>query len=849
MAGAPPQRRSETPGNISIRAGTDGRAHGGPTPRSDYSAPQRGLDPPDSRTSDHPVEYVSPSPDAHGATAPGRPIGRLLAGFAAALVLPLLAFVAILVWQYADAERARLEAETLDAARSARVAVDRELAGLAAALETLALAPELIDRDLPAFHRRAEELRGRLGLVAVLTDPSGQQLMNARLPWGTPLPRRNLPEPDPAVLRSGRPLVSGVFTGAVAGAPLFAVQLPVPRPGAPEGPPDILALSLPVERIRDVIAESPLPEGWIAGVIDGTGRIVARTPRHAEFVGRAAADGFIERATAPQGSWRGLSVDGRTVLTAFVRSGLADWRIAVAVPIAALDAPLRRSLMVLLGVGGALMLLSGLLAFAAGRRIQRALRALAERAVALGAGHVVPPLAAPVREVSEVGRSLAEASHLLRAREEALRGFNAALEERVAERTRELEAAQARLLAEIAERESTEAQLRQAQKMEAVGRLTGGIAHDFNNLLTVIIGNMATARRRIGDTADERLARAIAGAQEGGRRAAELTQRLLAFSRQQPLAPVAVDANRLVAGMSDMLRRTLGEDVQIEVVAAGGLWRALADPHQLENAILNLAVNARDAMPEGGKLTIETGNAWLDEAYAASREEVRAGQYVMISVSDTGSGMSPEVVAKVFEPFFTTKPAGKGTGLGLSQVWGFAKQSGGHAAIYSEPGQGTAVKLYLPRVRDGAAAEAGAVPAPAMAALEPVPPTGRGETVLVVEDDRMVREFATVSLEEAGYRVLAAEDGPAALALLAAHPEVALVFTDVVLTGPMTGKALADAAAARRPGLPVLFTTGYTRNAIIHHGRLDEGVEFLGKPYTAPALARKLRELLDRAAG
>jgi signal transduction histidine kinase len=790
------------------------------------------------------LEYVSPTPGPDRGQVPGLPIGRHLAGFAVALVLPILAFVAILVWQYTASERSRLEAQALAAMRAARIAVDRELTGLAAALQTAALAAPAESHDLGTMRLMAEEMQARLGIVAVLRDASGQQLVNPRLPRDAALPRSSLPEPDPAVWRDGRPVVSGVFQGAVAGQPLFAVQVPLRRAGATA--PDILSLSLPAERIRAVIAERELPAGWIVGVVDGEGRVVARQPGHAEFVGRRVTNDFPARATGLEGSWRGTAIDGQQVLTAYGRSAVSGWRIAVAVPVDVLDAPLRRSLLLLLGVGAALLLLATVLALVTGRRIQRSLHALSERARALAAGLVVPALHAPVREVSEVGTTLAQASRLLLAREEELRGFNADLERRVAERTAALEAAQARVLAEVAEREKAEAQLRQSQKMEAVGRLTGGVAHDFNNLLTVILGNLAIIRRRAGGAGDERLARAVDGAQEGGRRAAELTQRLLAFSRQQPLRPVSLDANRLVAGMSDMLRRTLGEDVHIETVAAAGLWRALADPPQLENAILNLAVNARDAMPEGGRLTIETGNAWLDDAYAAMHEDLRAGQYVMVSVSDTGAGMPAEVVAKVFEPFFTTKPAGKGTGLGLSQVYGFAKQSGGHVAIYSEPGQGTTVKIYLPRLREGAAAAApDHLPAPAEAAAPP----GQGETVLVVEDDPMVRDFAAAALEEAGYRVLVAADGPAALALLEAGDRPALLFTDVVLTGPLNGKALADAATERQPGLKVVFTTGYTRNAIIHHGRLDEGVAFIGKPYTAAALARKLRQVLDAPAG
>ena len=428
--------------------------------------------------------------------------------------------------------------------------------------------------------------------------------------------------------------------------------------------------------------------------------------------------------------------------------------------------------------------------------------------------------------------------------EQARHTLNLTLERLVAERTAGLELASERLVAEAASRQRAEEQLRQAQKMEAVGRLTGGIAHDFNNLLTIITGSLDMARRRLGKGEEARVETLLGHAAEGANRAAALTYRLLAFSRQQPLAPEPIDANKLVGGMSDLLRRTLGENIAVETVFAGGLWRTHADPNQLENALLNLSVNARDAMPDGGQLTIETANTHLDESYASGRHEVTAGQYVMIAVSDTGTGMAPDIMGRIFEPFFTTKPVGKGTGLGLSQVYGFAKQSGGHVAVYSEMGQGTAIKLYLPRFRQGGevADRIVEVRREPMQALLRAP---AAETVLVVEDEPMVRGFSVAALEEAGYLVLAAEDGPSGLALLDAHPEVKLLFTDVVLTGPMNGRKVADEALRRRPDLKVLFTTGYTRNAIIHHGRLDEGVHLIGKPFTAAGLAAKLRTVLD----
>ncbi len=388
----------------------------------------------------------------------------------------------------------------------------------------------------------------------------------------------------------------------------------------------------------------------------------------------------------------------------------------------------------------------------------------------------------------------------------------------------------------------TEEQLRQSQKMEVVGQLTGGVAHDFNNLLTVVTGHVDMLRRRLEEMGgDPRLLRHARSAFEGAERAATLTHRLLAFSRQSPLKPEMVDLNALVAGMSELIRRTLGEHIAVENVPAAGLWRTEADPNQIESAILNLCINARDAMPDGGKLTLETANTRLDENDpAVQRGDLKPGQYVMVAVTDTGSGMPPEIRDRVFEPFFTTKPVGKGTGLGLSQVYGFTRQSGGHAAVHSEVGEGTTVRLYFPRLQRTARGTS-VEQAPAQAAIR----EGAGETILVVEDEDMVREFTISALEEAGYTVIAAADGPSGLALLDVHPEVVLLFTDVVLAGPLNGRKVADEALRRRPDLRVLFTTGYTRDAIMHHGRLDDDVELITKPFTAVSLAEKVQRLLE----
>ena len=382
--------------------------------------------------------------------------------------------------------------------------------------------------------------------------------------------------------------------------------------------------------------------------------------------------------------------------------------------------------------------------------------------------------------------------------------------------------------------------LRQAQKMETLGQLTGGVAHDFNNLLQIVTGNLELLQRGLPED-QARLRRAADNAMAGAERAALLTQRLLAFSRRQPLAPERIDPNRLVSGMSDLLNRTLGETIEVETIQSARIWPVEIDVNQMENALLSLAVNARDAMPDGGKLTIEVANTHIDEAYAAQEAEVSPGQYVLISVSDTGQGMDEDVLSHAIEPFFTTKEVGRGTGLGLSMVYGFIKQSGGHIRVYSERGHGTTVKIYLPRFY-------GPLPDNDTGTVSRATPVcGGDETVLVCEDDDKVRAYTVDVLKELGYRVMEADNGAAALqALETASEPIDLLFTDVILPGGMTGADIAQQARAQQPGLRILFATGYARNAIIHHGRLDPGVELLTKPFTYAELATKVREMLDR---
>jgi signal transduction histidine kinase len=409
----------------------------------------------------------------------------------------------------------------------------------------------------------------------------------------------------------------------------------------------------------------------------------------------------------------------------------------------------------------------------------------------------------------------------------ALRALNDTLEQRVEERTAALM--------------QTEAALRQAQKMEAVGQLTGGLAHDFNNILAGVSGSLDLMKTRLTQGRIAEIDRYITGAQGAVKRAAALTQRLLAFSRRQTLDPKPSDINRVVAGMQDLITRSVGPAVAVETVAAGGLWTAFVDVGQLENALLNLCINARDAMPDGGRLTIETGNRWLDER-TASQRGVPPGQYVSLCVSDTGSGMPADVVARAFDPFFTTKPIGQGTGLGLSMVYGFAGQSGGAVRIYSEVGKGTMICIYLPRHAGDQQEEEPQVE------NDPISASDTLGTILVVDDEPLVRMVAVEILEDLGYVVLEAGDGPSALKILQSRPEICLLVTDVGLPNGMNGRQLADVVRETRPELNVLFVTGYAENAVLNHGHLDRGMQVVTKPFSSETLARRVKDLIGGAA-
>ena len=390
---------------------------------------------------------------------------------------------------------------------------------------------------------------------------------------------------------------------------------------------------------------------------------------------------------------------------------------------------------------------------------------------------------------------------------------------------------------DVTEQRKVAEQLRQSQKMEAVGQLTGGLAHDFNNLMTGITGSLELLQVRLTQGRIGEVDRYVTAAQGAAKRAAALTHRLLAFSRRQTLDPKPTDANRLVAGMRDLIQRTVGPEIAVETVTAAGLWNTLIDPGQLENSLLNLCINARDAMPDGGRLTIETANRWLDER-AAREREVPPGQYISVCVSDTGTGMPPDVIERAFEPFFTTKPLGLGTGLGLSMIYGFARQSGGQVRIYSERAEGTMVCLYLPR-HLGPAEEAGHA-----SEFSTAPRASQGETVLVVDDEPTVRMLVTEVLEDLGYTAIEAADGASGLKVLQSDIRIDLLVTDVGLPGGMNGRQVADAARVARPALKVLFITGYAENAVLSHGHLDPGMHVLTKPFAMETLATRIKDLI-----
>ncbi|WP_119421207.1 response regulator [Desertibaculum subflavum] len=685
---------------------------------------------------------------------------RTYVSLAAAIMLPIVAFLAVQVFYLLRDDRRAVEQAMLDRAEQITTHLDTVIAADISALRVLGTAHFFGAADWAGLYARVLAVVDATDHwhAAVLWDfAEDRVIFDTRVPYGTapegPPPRQRwaLPAGEPKL-----PWIGGIVQ--VDGRPFISLHVPVLRGGAIT---HVLTLALAPQFYQAAMLQR-LPPRSVAAVVDRRGLFIARSLRYEETVGTPATS-YVRDAIAagPSGIYPGVTFEGFKNYTAYWTSPTSGWSTHIAIAAGLIDQPWSRSILVV-GLGGfAAVALAGLLMFLS--------------------------------------------------------------------------------LRDLADRRRAEEQLRQSQKMEAIGQLTGGVAHDFNNLLTVMLGSLERLRRKLGEPSvePEELIRHVDNARQGAERAAALTRSLLAFSRQQALEPRPVDVNRLVVRMSEVLERTLGETVAVEVVRAAGLWRAQIDPNQLEIAIINLAVNARDAMPEGGKLTIETANAYLDEKYAAANAEAAPGQYVALSVTDTGTGMTPEIMARVFEPFFTTKPLGRGTGLGLAQVYGFVKQSGGHVKIYSEPDEGTTVRLYLPRVMAEAVGDE--------VATEPAPPAraGRKLAILVVEDDAAVRAHTTGLLREIGHAVEEAPEAATALALLDRRPDIELLFTDVGLPGGMNGRQLADEALRRHPGLKVLYTTGYAKNAIVHGGRLDPGLALLAKPFTRAELETRLAEVAE----
>jgi signal transduction histidine kinase len=739
-------------------------------------------------------------------------------------LLPLAAFAAYLSYDSSQAQVATIRTSVLSTTRALAVAVDEHIRMRRAMLEQLARSPTLQAGDLVGFHAEMVHLSRLLGgPIITLVRPDATRELFTELPPGVAVPGSSQPDLVRRVFETGQTQLSDVFIGSILREPIAVLAAPVKRDGKVIWS---LQLALRAQEFGRLLDPKLLPPSWLSGIVDRQGRFLARVPDNDRRVGQLASESWRAAIKArPDESWdRFASLEGEEVYNGHARAPQSGYIIGIGVPANIIDAPLRRSLWRLLIGGCVVVALGTLIAGLVARRVTDGLQDVAAAAEQVPMGQCAPPrFTGGVREIDQISSALVTSAQTILRRTNELNHLNETLEQRV--------------VSETAERMRAEAALRQAQKMEAIGQLTGGVAHDFNNLLQVISGGLENLRQRLATEGDARLRRSIELAAQAAERAASLTQRLLAFSRQQPLAPEVIDPNRLVGGMSELIRRTIGEAIAMETVLAAGIWRVFADPNQLESALLNLAVNARDAMPHGGKLTIETANTHFDETYAAAHE-VAPGQYVAICVSDTGEGMTPEVIDRVFDPFFTTKPQGQGSGLGLSQVYGFVKQSQGHVKVYSERGAGTTVKIYLPRSTR---------PEPAQTSTDAQPvPQGHPDTVvLVVEDDQAVRALSVDMLQRLEYRVLQAKDGAAALQVLATHPEISLLFTDVGLPGPYNGRQLADEARLRNPALKVLFTTGYARNAIVHHGRLDPGVDLIVKPFSYAALAAKLRAVLE----
>ena len=736
--------------------------------------------------------------------------------------LPLVALASFAILRGVDDQRAQMQRDVRERVENLLTDVDRQISAIQAELQVLATSPNLQAGDFLPFDRQMRDALKIRGTAIVLLDTKAQQLINTNRPFGEPLPRATNSEMHDRVVATGKPQISDLIIGAVLRRPVLTVGVPVFRDGEVIY---VLVMVLGPEILSALLQEQNLSPDWTAAIFDRKGLTVARTRDLDRFIGQPAAPILLKEMMGAAESWfPNVTKDGLAVYSTFRRSPISGWTVAIGLPREYVDGPLRRAQWIAFGGGGAVLALSLALAWWMSRAIRRPIEALTTATKALGAGEPLGPLIGGVRELDEVGNALrSTAAAAARSRDE--------LEIMVAERTQELASANDRLRAEIGAREQAQAELLQAQKMEAMGQLTGGVAHDFNNLLTAVSGSLALLEPRISD---ERSLRLLRTAQRGASRGAKLTESLLAFARKQRLDPVPADLNAIVVDMSEMLRRSIGPSVEIRHALAADLWPALIDISQIETALLNVALNARDAMPGGGVLLIETAN--IPARAAELPAELASQDCIVVSLRDTGTGMRPEVIERAFEPFFTTKEIGKGTGLGLSMVFGVVRQSGGAVGIRSRPREGTTVQIYLARTMEPRALGSHFAIDAGVAEMA---------HILVVDDDPDVRWITAEDLREIGYVVAEADGGRAALAILERDDPCDLMLVDLVMTG-LTGVDTVRLVRRARPDLKVLFCSGYADMSRFEKDIGDEVL--LKKPFRRDTLAEAVRAALQPVA-
>lgn len=734
-----------------------------------------------------------------------------------AVLIPALIAGGLLIWTVYSQQRKFVERQMTETARALSLVVDREIGQREVLLEALASSPYLRTEDWAAFDAQAREATAGSGAWIVVFGPDGLQKMNTRLPPGAPLPKGagRAAGLSWTKTESGRMQVSNLFRGSVAKEAIVSFNIPVDRAGAP---PLILAAGATAESFGQVWLDQNFPQTWTGSIIDARGVIVARNRNPAEMVGKSASQTMLNHfGQARSGVATTRTLDGVPSLTAWSTSPGYGWSFVVAVPLSEIAGRARQSLLWGMGLGLCVLGFGAVLAIYAARSVARPVERLADAALAWTESPPPAPFPTGTKEIDALAAALREAGAKVAAQRAELLNLNASLEVRVTERTREL--------AEAME------SLAQAQKMEAIGRLTGGVAHDFNNLLMAVLGNLDLLSRRL---TDPKHVRYLEQARAAGERGAKLTGQLLAFSRRQRLEVKAMDIGEAVEAAAALLRPTIGGAHRLEVAVAPGLWPALGDATQVELMVVNLSLNARDAMASGGVVSISASNVTV-AAGGRRAEGPAAGDYVMIAVTDTGEGMTPDVMARVFEPFFTTKPLGKGSGLGLPQVLGLAKQLGGGVEIDTAPDQGSTVRVYLPRAEALDAITPSNSVAPDSAAL-------KGLRVLLVDDDVGVRTVAAQMLKDLGCRVTLAESGEQALERMREDPDLQAALVDFAMPG-LSGGETAAGLRWERADFPVVIMTGYAD--------LDELAEtwagpVMHKPFSMADLVREMVRAISK---